>query len=187
MCFSQPWQSSGLVGLETLFSRSCLFFLSLPVWTEARVHLDLLYCATGKLPIRAILWLNTESRSFIKKLICYSLPLTHCFSVSHTLPFSTGSCCHTPASFLRLSSSPLYTVFILSFSAVNPPTLLGTPMDSPGYNVAFFIFSLLCKWNYCSFLRQYGKYCNYLQAYQRISTYLPPLSRTNACSNSPYE
>lgn len=46
-----------------------------------------LYCATGKLPIRAPLWLNTESRSFIKKLICYSLPLTHCFSFSHSLPF----------------------------------------------------------------------------------------------------
>lgn len=93
------------------------FILSLSpssLWTEARVHLGLLYCATGKLPIRAPLWLNTESRSFIKKLICYSLPLTHCFSFSHSLLFffsSTGSQCHTPASFLGLFSSSLYAVF----------------------------------------------------------------------------
>lgn len=33
-----------------------------------------------------LLWLNTESRSFIKELICYSLPLTHS-SFSHTFTF----------------------------------------------------------------------------------------------------
>lgn len=74
-------------GLSIFLSPFPFISLPLPLWTEARVHLGLLYCATGKLPIRAILWLNTESRGFIKKLICYSLPLTRCFSISHTLPF----------------------------------------------------------------------------------------------------
>lgn len=69
-----------------------------------------------------LLWLNSESRSFIKELICYSLPLTHSLSFSHTLPFSTGSLCNTPTSFLGLFSSSLYTVFTLSFSAeIHPP------------------------------------------------------------------
>lgn len=80
--------------------------------------------------------LNSESRSFIKKLICYSLLRIHSISFSQTLPFFcwTGSHCHTPASFLRLFSSSLYTAFILSFPAVTPPPLLGTPMVWLGYN-----------------------------------------------------
>lgn len=75
--------------------------------------------------------LNSESKSFIKKLICYSLLHIHSISFSQTLQFfcCTGSHCHTPASFLRLFSSSLYTVFILSFPAVTPPS---PPGDSHG-------------------------------------------------------
>lgn len=32
-----------------------------------------------------LLWLNTESRSFIKELICYSLPLTHSLTLSSSV------------------------------------------------------------------------------------------------------
>lgn len=101
-----------------------------------------------------LLWLNTESRSFIKELICYSLPLTHSFSFSHSLPFSTGSLCHTPTSF-----SP--ALFILCspfpFSADLPPS--ETPMVSLGYNVAFSVFPGLCVcvWNHCWLVCRYGK------------------------------
>lgn len=59
-----------------------------PLWNTAGPRIDSLYCVTGKLPIQTWLWLNTESRTFIKRLICYSLPLTHSYSFSHTFPFS---------------------------------------------------------------------------------------------------
>lgn len=39
-----------------IFLSSFHFFPLLPLWTEVRVHLGLLYCATGKLPIWAIPW-----------------------------------------------------------------------------------------------------------------------------------
>lgn len=93
-----------------------------------------------------LLWLNSESRSFIKELICYSLPLTHSLSFSHTLPFSTGSLCNTPTSFLGLFSSSLYTVFTLSFSAeIHPPPWRLPWLDWDIMWLSLFLFPRLCE------------------------------------------
>lgn len=81
----------------------------------------LLYCAAGKLPIRPTL-IEHWKQSFIKKLICYSLPLTHSvFFLPHSSAFFHGL---TPPHsdflsqpFLQLS---LNALFIL-LSAYSPP------------------------------------------------------------------
>lgn len=65
-----------------------------------------------------LLWLNTESRSFIKKLICYSLPLTHSvFFLPHSSVFHWLTLPHS--NFLSWPFSPalFYTAFILYLSA----------------------------------------------------------------------
>lgn len=67
----------------------------------------------------ATLWLNTESRSFIKKLICYSLPLACCFSFHHfpSLPFFLAH-----AALLNQLPGPFFPLS-LSLPAVSPSPL----------------------------------------------------------------
>lgn len=130
-CLCQTWQSAGwvrivwlarfgFVSLSLSFSLSGSLF-SLPLWTEARVLLGLLYCAAGKLPIRATLIEHWKQEFYKEADLLFITSHSLLFFFSHTLPFSTGSPCHTPTSFLGLFSGSIYTVFILPFSLLIPP------------------------------------------------------------------
>lgn len=106
--------------------------LCLLLQTAVGLHMDSLYCVTWKLPIQTTFQLNTESRPVIKRLICYSLPLTHFHSFSHTFPLSTA----LQFSF-RLTSYPQN-----SFAQV--------------YLVLFISSSALCRWSRCWWTHWYG-------------------------------
>ena len=130
-CFCQTWQSAGWVrvvwlarfGFVSLSLSLSLFgsLFSLPLWTEARVLLGLLYCAAGKLPIRATLIEHWKQEFYKEADLLFITSHSLLFFFSHTLPFCTGSPCHTPTSFLGLFSGSIYTAFILPFSLLIPP------------------------------------------------------------------
>ena len=159
-CFCQTWQSAGWVrvvwlarfGFVSLSLSLSGSLFSLPLWTEARVLLGLLYCAAGKLPIRATLIEHWKQEFYKEADLLFITSHSLLFFFSHTLPFCTGSPCHTPTSFLGLFSGSIYTAFILPFSLLIPPPPLETPMVRLGYNVdfsIFFFFFPLCVWNRC--------------------------------------
>lgn len=122
-CSCQTWQSTGLVGLGTskvslsLFIFLSCFSLSFSL-SEPRPGYS---WACSIVPVEncqsRLLWLNTGSRSFIKELICYSLPLTH--SLSPTLfRFPLAHCATFQLPFLVFSLAFLYTVFTLSICEI---------------------------------------------------------------------
>lgn len=88
-------------------------------------------------------WLNSESRSFMKELICYSLPL------SHTLLVSIGLLCNSPTSFLGLFfSSCLFSMF--THSPTDPP-LKRLPWLGKYIMLFLFFFGgeFLCEMTVC--------------------------------------
>lgn len=147
--FAKLDRTLGLAGLHT---GKASLSLALPLSAGQGPPGPALLCRR-KIANPGLLWLNTERRSFIKELICYSLPLTHSFSFSHTLPFSTGSLCHTPTSFLHFLSSSLILCSPLPFlliSSLGDPTVSRDIMWLP-------LFSHCCVWNHWWLLCPYGK------------------------------
>lgn len=111
---------------------------SLPLWTEARALLGLLYCAGGKLPIRATL-IEQWKQEFYKGadllfITSHSLPLF----LPHASIFHWLTMQHSNFLSWSFQQLPLYCVhsFLLCW---NPPPSLETPMVRLGYNVAFSV------------------------------------------------
>lgn len=110
-CFCQTWQNAWLVGLDASMVSFLFIFFPTPYlplnWGQGPLGPGSIVlkenCQSG------LLWLNSAGRSFMKELICYSLPLSYSFS--HTPLFSVGWLCHTPTSFLGLFLFSLYFMF----------------------------------------------------------------------------
>lgn len=133
-CFIPTWQGAMLLGLGTgkaslylpisfsLYSFS-LSQLSLN-WGQGPLGLALL--CHRKIANPGSTLIEHWKQEFYKEadlLFITSHSLLFFLPLSSVFFSSTGSWCHTPASFRGLFSSSLYAVFILSFSAVTPSPL----------------------------------------------------------------